>query len=183
MTKPAVRRASWVEASLRPRAIESHSRLYWADGAGLELEPIARSHDSQSRIAPRDFDPPPPADRRREVGRSPNAQLIDAKLARMPPLACGCRTERLVARAAERDPAGEVLLVRHVAVALHVAALAADDEQHEILRVARVRHAPRRGRLDVAESTCLEDALLALDFDAGRPGVDEVELVLRVVVV
>src|SRR5258708_6132365 len=44
--------------------------------------------------------------------------------------------------------------------------------------------ASRRGRRgDVTEAAGAEDALLAVDFETRRAGVDEVELVLRVVVV
>ena len=42
---------------------------------------------------------------------------------------------------------------------------------------------PRRRRLDVEQATRAENPLLAADVHLGRPLVDEVELVLRVVVV
>ena len=51
--------------------------------------------------------------------------------------------------AAERGASRDVGLVDHVAVALDVAAFAAHDEDHEIVRLARVRHPARRRRLDV----------------------------------
>ena len=84
---------------------------------------------------------------------------------------------------AETLPARQVdLLVHEVAVALDVAALAADDEDDRVL-VARVRDAPRRRRARVEEPALAELARLAADVDADLPAVDEVELVLRVVVV
>src|SRR5207248_7302587 len=80
-----------------------------------------------------------------------------------------------------RLPLFEVGGAHDVTVALDVAVLAADDEEHEIL-VGPVADAPRRRRLDVHEPACLDDVLLALDLERGRAAVDEVELVLRVVV-
>src|SRR3990170_5860323 len=73
--------------------------------------------------------------------------------------------------------------VDHVPVAPDVAVLTADHEEHEILALARVRDSAWRRRRDVEEPTRTEDPLLAVDLDACRAGVDEVELVLRVVVV
>src|SRR3990170_4917327 len=73
--------------------------------------------------------------------------------------------------------------VDHVPVALDVAVLTPDHEEHEILALARVRHPARCRRLDMEEPARTEDPLLAVDLDACRAGVDEVELVLRVVVV
>src|SRR5579875_1606608 len=67
-------------------------------------------------------------------------------------------------------------------VALDVAALAADDEQHEVV-VARVRELARRRGLDVDEAARPELPHFAADLEARRPAVDEVELVLGVVVV
>src|SRR5437868_710094 len=66
-------------------------------------------------------------------------------------------------------------------VALDVAALAADDEDHRFL-VEGIRDLARRRRLGVEEPARAEVAGLALDLDAHRAAVDEVELVLRVVV-
>src|SRR5581483_5621419 len=72
--------------------------------------------------------------------------------------------------------------VDHVAVAFDVAVAAADDEEHGLL-VERVRHlAWRRGR-DVEQSALAELAGLALHLDLHASAVDEVQLVLRVVVV
>src|SRR4029453_2898290 len=60
-------------------------------------------------------------------------------------------------------------------------ALAADDEDHEILGLARVGHLSWRRRLDVHEAARAERANLPAGFPAGDPRVDEVELVLPVV--
>src|SRR5262249_43884597 len=67
------------------------------------------------------------------------------------------------------------------AVAFDVPALAADDEQHQLLRLARVRDLPRRRRLDVEEAALAKLAHLAADLHARATAVDEVELVLLVV--
>ncbi len=83
---------------------------------------------------------------------------------------------------AEALPKGELLVARHVAVALHVAVLAADDQEHELV-VADVRDPARGGRLDVKEASRAECPLLAVHLDPRRAAVDEVELVLGVVVV
>src|SRR6185436_9830695 len=88
------------------------------------------------------------------------------------------------ARAA-RSEAGAALgvrLVDHVAVAADVPALAADDEHHEVLAAA-VRDPARRGRRDVEHPARAEQPLLVAHLYARRPGVDEVQLVLLVVVV
>ena len=69
-----------------------------------------------------------------------------------------------------------------MAVALDVAVLAADDQEHELV-VADVRDPARRGRLDVKEAARAESPLLAVDLDPRGAAVDEVELVLGVVVV
>ena len=66
-------------------------------------------------------------------------------------------------------------------VALDVAVLAADDEQDEILGVARVETGPRRRRLDVQQAALAELAHLVADLDARPAAMDEVELVLLVV--
>jgi hypothetical protein len=59
-----------------------------------------------------------------------------------------------------------VLHIDEVSVALDVAALAADDEQHEILGIACVRHEPRRRRLDVEQTALAELLHLVTDLDA-----------------
>src|SRR3974390_1999606 len=69
-----------------------------------------------------------------------------------------------------------------MAVALDVAAVAADDEDDRVL-VSRVRDPPRLGRRRVEEPALAELARLAADVDADLPAMDEVQLVLRVVVV
>src|SRR5438132_3687751 len=71
--------------------------------------------------------------------------------------------------------------IDEVTVALHVTVLAADHEQHELLRVARVRDEPRRRRLDVQESAFTELAHVVTDLDPRQAAVHEVELVLLVV--
>src|SRR5262249_16706667 len=81
----------------------------------------------------------------------------------------------------EGCPPGDVGVVDHVAVALDVPVLSSHDEENEVLGVARVRDLPWRLRLDVQEAAWAEDALLSVDLGARLPGVDEVELVLRVV--
>src|SRR5262249_59750539 len=73
---------------------------------------------------------------------------------------------------------GEIVVVHEVAVTLDVAALAADDEDHEVA-VARVRELARRRRLDVGEPAGPEFAHLAVDLEARRAAVHEVQLVLR----
>src|SRR6185437_4857413 len=74
------------------------------------------------------------------------------------------------------------LRVHEVAVALDVAAPAADDEDDRVL-VPDVRDSPRSRRARVEEPALAELARLAVDVHADLPTVDEVELVLRVVVV
>src|SRR5262249_43557954 len=69
-----------------------------------------------------------------------------------------------------------------MAVALDVAALAADDEHDQVV-VAAVRELARRRRLDVAQAAGAELAHLALHLEPRRALVHEVELVLNVVVV
>ena len=54
-----------------------------------------------------------------------------------------------------------------MAVAFDVAVLAADDEEHQILGVARVRDAARRRRLDVDQAAGTENTLLAVDLEEG----------------
>src|SRR5204862_5211524 len=76
----------------------------------------------------------------------------------------------------------EVVRVDEVAVALDVAALAADDEQDQVV-VAGVRELARRRRLDVAQTTGAELAHLPFHLEPRRALVDEIELVLEVVVV
>src|SRR5262249_3791429 len=56
------------------------------------------------------------------------------------------------------------------------------DQEDEVV-VAPVRHAPRVRRRAVEQPSWTEQALLAADLDAGRAGMDEVELVLELVVV
>ena len=72
--------------------------------------------------------------------------------------------------------------IDEVAVALDVAVLAADDEDDRLL-VERVRELARRRRLGVEEAALAELARLAVDLDPHAAAVDEVQLVLRVVVV
>ena len=76
----------------------------------------------------------------------------------------------------------EIIGRDELSVAGDVAALAADDQKHEFV-VGSVRDAARRCRLDVDEAALGDDVLGALDLERGRAAVDEVELVLRVVVV
>ena len=71
--------------------------------------------------------------------------------------------------APERGSPRDVGLVDHVPVARDVAVLAADHEEHEVVLVARVRHLPRRRRVDVEEAARPEDALLALHLDPCLP--------------
>ena len=66
-------------------------------------------------------------------------------------------------------------------VALDVPVLAADDEQHQVFGVARVRDGPPRRRLDVQQSALAELVNLVADLDARAAAMDEVELVLIVV--
>src|SRR6185312_11943963 len=80
----------------------------------------------------------------------------------------------------EPPPAIDVGGVDHLAVTLDVAVAAADREQHELV-VAGVPEPPRGGRLDVHGAARAELERLAVDLEPGRPGVDEVELVLAVV--
>src|SRR4051812_46772375 len=67
-------------------------------------------------------------------------------------------------------------------VALDVAALTADDEDDCVL-VERIRELARRRRLAMEEAAGLEVAALAFHLHAHDSAVDEIELVLRVVVV
>ena len=69
-----------------------------------------------------------------------------------------------------------------MAVALDIAAFAADDEDDCVI-IERIRQLARRRRLAVEEPACLEIPRLAPDVDPDLSAVDEVELVLRVVVV
>src|SRR5207237_4923938 len=85
-------------------------------------------------------------------------------------------------RLPERGAPLDVGRVDHPTVALDVAVLAADDEQHQVV-VAGVGDLSPGGRLDVHESAGPELARLAVDLDARPSAVDEVELVLQVVVV
>src|SRR5262249_18551447 len=77
---------------------------------------------------------------------------------------------------------GEVGIVDEMAVALDVAALAADDEHDQVV-VAGVRELARGRRLDVAQAAGAELAHLSIHLEPRRALVDEVELVLDVVVV
>src|SRR6478736_2977471 len=86
-----------------------------------------------------------------------------------------------VAGRAEADAFLEVVRIDQIAVALDVTTLTADDEDDEILLVARVRELTGSRRLDVAEPAGAELANLAADVEPGCAAVDEVELVLRVV--
>jgi hypothetical protein len=70
-----------------------------------------------------------------------------------------------------------------VPVALDVAVLATDREQHELVGVARVRDATGRRRRYVHETAFPNLARLAADLEARPAAVDEIQLVLRVVVV
>src|SRR5581483_10657784 len=83
---------------------------------------------------------------------------------------------------AEGSSARGVLVVHEAAVALDVAVLAADDDQHRFL-VEGIVDRPRSRRLAVEEPARPELAALAFDLDDDSPGMDEVELVLLVVVV
>ena len=69
-----------------------------------------------------------------------------------------------------------------MAVAADVAALPADDEEHEIA-VAGVPETARRRGLDMAETARLELEPLAFDLEDRAAPVHEVQLVLVVVVV
>jgi len=69
-----------------------------------------------------------------------------------------------------------------VAVALDVAVLAADDED-DCVFVERIRELARRRRLAVEEPAFAELAGLAVDLYEHLAAMDEVQLVLRVVVV
>src|SRR5215472_8153202 len=69
-----------------------------------------------------------------------------------------------------------------MAVALDVAALAADDEHDQVV-VAGVRELARRRRLDMAQAAGAELAHLPIDLEPRRALVHEVELVLDVVIV
>src|SRR5918999_2484669 len=84
---------------------------------------------------------------------------------------------------AERLSPSEVGVVHDVPVTLDVAALAADDEEREVLRSGGVRESPWRRRLDVDETARPELAHLFSDLHTCDPAVDEVQLVLRVVIV
>ena len=78
---------------------------------------------------------------------------------------------------------GEVeLRVHELAVALDVAALAADDEDDEIV-VGAVRDQSLRRRLDVHEAALADLVLVAVERERRGAAVDEVQLVLSVVVV
>src|SRR2546425_5629343 len=71
-----------------------------------------------------------------------------------------------------------VLGIDEVSVAFHVTVLAADHEQDEILRVARVRDAAGRRRFDMDQPAFSDLARLAADLHERSPAVNEVELVL-----
>src|SRR5206468_7678567 len=92
---------------------------------------------------------------------------------------------RRAARADRRADGRAALVARPagvdgMAVALDVAALAADDEDDRV-GVERVRDPAVRRRAGVEEAALFEVARLALDLDADLAAVDEVQLVLRVV--
>src|SRR4051794_23078227 len=72
------------------------------------------------------------------------------------------------------------LRVDEVPVAVDVAALASDDQEHE-LAVRAIRDLPVGRRLDVNEPSFADLVLLALDGERRGAAVDEVQLVLRVV--
>src|SRR5439155_7101440 len=72
--------------------------------------------------------------------------------------------------------------VDEVTVSLHVAVLPAHDEHDQVV-AAGVREPSRRSRLDVDEAARAELTILTFHLEARRPGMDEVELVLPVVVV
>src|SRR5438128_3274045 len=74
-----------------------------------------------------------------------------------------------------------VLGIDEVSVAFHVTVLAADHEQDEILRVARVRDAAGRRRFDMDQPAFSDLARLAADLHERSPAVNEVELVLPLV--
>src|SRR5205085_891643 len=113
----------------------------------------------------------------REVGRADELRLGTHVLEQRGLLRL--RRRRLGLRLlAEALPPRQVDLgIHEVAVALDVAALAADDEDDRVL-LARVRDPPRRRRSSVEQPTLAELARLAADVDADPSTVDEVELVL-----
>src|SRR5215210_2399890 len=84
------------------------------------------------------------------------------------------------ARPSSSSALAELGRIGRPAVAADVAALCADDEQHEIL-VSDARDLPRRGRLDMAETAGPELARLAGQREPCPARVDEVELVLLLV--
>src|SRR5262249_41065294 len=84
--------------------------------------------------------------------------------------------------ARERLAPGEVGIVDEMAVALDVAALAADDEHDQVV-VAGVRELARGRRLDVAHAAGAELAHLPFHLEPRRALVEEVEPARRAVVV
>src|SRR5689334_767122 len=68
-------------------------------------------------------------------------------------------------------------------VAHDVAVLAADDEQHELLAVARVPELARRRGVGVGAPALAELARLAAALDASTSAIQKVDLVLLVVLV
>src|SRR5580765_4481261 len=73
-------------------------------------------------------------------------------------------------------PSREVALgIDEMPVALDVPVLAADDEQHQVFGVARVRDGPARRRLDVQQSALAELVNLVADLDARAAAMDEIE--------
>src|SRR5262249_41193956 len=85
-------------------------------------------------------------------------------------------------RLAERCAPFGVGRIDEVPVALDIAAAATDDEDDRVL-VERVPELARCRRLRMEETAGLEVPRLLADVDAHLPAMDEVELVLRVVVV
>ena len=66
-------------------------------------------------------------------------------------------------------------------LSLDIAVFAADNEDHELLGLARVGDLARRLRLDVQQPALAKLAHLAADLYARPAAMDEVELVLLVV--
>src|SRR6476646_7391288 len=84
--------------------------------------------------------------------------------------------------AAKGLPSSQVAFgIDEMPVALDVPVLAADDQQHEIFGVARVRDSPPRRRLDVQQPALAELVNLVADLDPCATAMHEVELVLGVV--
>jgi hypothetical protein len=82
-----------------------------------------------------------------------------------------------------RAPAlGEILVADEMAVALDVAVLAADDEEHKVV-VTYIRDCAMGRRRDVHDAALAHFVPIAVDVEDRLSAVDEVQLVLCVVVV